>query len=407
MIPGILLLAAAALTVKSDQPLRAGCSPSDPVLATVRAGDRVQIKFALAGDAQACYLVTATVDGKPVDGNLPASALTGLEEFDRQRREARAVGGVQAAEQAPTVPLPAVRSSNPELQHVADLIRRNQPGEALEILQKLLKQNPKDPDLLAASGSAAYRGDNLRLALEYWGASLEARPDAALQRTYESARREASNDKSGEKKFGSRFLLRYDGTAASEDQARTMLSILDEEFARVSFELGCRAEERIVTIVQTRDAYLRSTGAPAWSGGGYDGKIRIPLADRTFAGGEIRRVFAHEIVHACLANIGTWPVWLHEGLAQKLSGGALSPNARQSLKAMAKVGAMPKLDQLGGSWVGKSTEGAAAAYTIALAAAECFYQFHSALGIRNLLNNPEALPRVAVDLDRRLSSGDW
>jgi len=37
-----------------------------------------------------------------------------------------------------------------------------------------------------------------------------------------------------------------------------------------------------------------------------------------------RQVFAHELVHACLANIGSWPAWLHEGLAQKLSGEPVS-----------------------------------------------------------------------------------
>ena len=37
----------------------------------------------------------------------------------------------------------------------------------------------------------------------------------------------------------------------------------------------------------------------------------------------MQRVFAHEVVHSCLANLGSWPPWLHEGLAQKMSGDQL------------------------------------------------------------------------------------
>ena len=55
----ILLLAAELQTVKVDRPLRSGCAESDPVIARLHAGDAVRIKFALAGGAQACYVVSA------------------------------------------------------------------------------------------------------------------------------------------------------------------------------------------------------------------------------------------------------------------------------------------------------------------------------------------------------------
>src|SRR4029077_20356778 len=88
LIP-LLFLAAAAQTVKVDQfPLRSGCAERDPVVARLHAGDPVRIKFSLAGASQPCYVVSATVDGKLVDGNLPADALTGLERFASSRPDA-------------------------------------------------------------------------------------------------------------------------------------------------------------------------------------------------------------------------------------------------------------------------------------------------------------------------------
>lgn len=405
----ILLLAAAAQTVKVDQfPLRSGCSPGDPVVAKLRAGDPVRVKFALAGEAQACFVVSATVDGKMVEGNLPASALTGLDEFERARRAAAPVavppGSPAAAESAPkpAVTAPVVKTSNPEAERAARLIESNRPGEALEILQGLQKRFPKNSALLALSGTAAYKSDDLGAALRYWKESLEIQADPAVEGAYQTALRESRNDQSGEKTFGNRFLLRYDGAVADAATAHAMVAMLDEEFARVSFELGCPAEERIVTIVQSREAYLRSTGAPGWSGGGYDGKIHIPIPDGAQPGAGARRLFAHELVHACLANIGAWPAWLHEGLAQRLSGEPPMPGISAAIAALAKQGKLPKLEGLGRNWGNKDAAEARFAYGMARAAVDLFFEYHAGLGIRNLLRNPEALAGITEDLDKRL-----
>ncbi len=404
----VLLLAAEPLTVKVDQyPLRAGCAESDAIVARLHAGDAVRIKFALAGAAQTCYVVSATVDGKAVEGNLPASALTGLDEFERSRREAAplhvpVLATAPATPAAPPVPDLTVRSTNPEVARAVDLLKRNQPGQALEIVETLLKVSPNDPDLLVLAGMAAYRSDNIRVALLDWRQSLYVRPDPAVERTYQAALRESENDKSSEKKYGSRFLLRYDGAVADPAAAQAMVAILEEEFARVSFQLGCRAEERIVTIVQSRDAYFKSTSAPGWSGGIYDGKIHIPVLDGAQVTPRTRQVFAHELVHACLANLGAWPSWLHEGLAQRLSGETERPGIREAIKALAKEGKLPKLAGLGQTWGSKSTAEAQLAYGMALVAVDLFYQFHSEFGVRNLMKNPQALAGITEDLDRRL-----
>jgi len=400
-----LFLAAAAQTVKVDQfPLRSGCSESAPIVARLRAGDPVEVKFSLAGGARACYVVSAVVDGKPVQGNLPADALTGLDDLDRARREAAPVAApvMTSAPKSAPVPIPSKGSNSPEMDRAIQLLNRNQPDQALEILQKFVPLFPNNADLLALAGTAAYKSDNIRLAIEYWKQSLDIKADPGVEAAYRAALREKQNDKSGEKKFGTRFLLRYDGAVADSDTAGAMMSMLEEEFARISMQLGCRAEERIVTIVQSREAYLQTTGAPEWSGGRYDGKIHIPILDRKQAVGGSRQVFAHEIVHACLANIGSWPSWLHEGLAQRLSGGSLQPGTAEAVRILAKQGQLPKLSALGQGWGRKSAAEARLAYGMSLMAVDLFFQYHSAMGIRNLLNNPEALPRVTEDLDRRL-----
>ncbi len=82
-----------------------------------------------------------------------------------------------------------------------------------------------------------------------------------------------------EKLYGAHIALRYEGEALPVDTARAILAMLDDDYSRISAQLGCNSTERIVAIVQNRDSYLRSTGAAEWSGGQYDGRIHIAWTD--------------------------------------------------------------------------------------------------------------------------------
>ena len=170
--------------------------------------------------------------------------------------------------------------------------------------------------------------------------------------------------------------------------------------------MGCTSDERIVAIVQSRDAYLRSTGAAEWSGGQYDGRIHISWTDGAQLGPQMQRALAHELVHACLTSIPSgstpWPAWLQEGLAQKLSGDTLPATVREQLRQMAQAHAIPKLENLRQDWSRMSTQNALAAYSLALAAADALYDNYASYGIRNILTNPETLPRITADLDAKL-----
>lgn len=356
---GPLLLYLFAVTVKQDPTVvRSGCGDDEPVVAHLAAGTPVEIRFALA-DGSACYKVSAGA----VIGYVAGPDLAGLDEFERQRR------GGQSVSQ---VPGPALRESKP------------------------------NPDALVAAGLAAYRADDLRGALDYWQQSLAQRPNAQLEALYARVERERKADDSGEKLYGYRFQLRYEGATVPADVARTMVSVLDEEFTRISVQLGCNANDRIPVIVQSREEYLRTTGAAEWSGGQYDGRIHIALVEGASIGPETRRVFAHEIVHACLANLGKWPSWLHEGIAQKLSGDVLDDGSRAELDELIRRHEVPKLELLAESWSRMDGAHARVAYHLALAAADALYDGYAAYGIANLLREPERLPQVAAELDRKL-----
>ncbi|MGH9718860.1 MAG: TlpA family protein disulfide reductase [Bryobacteraceae bacterium] len=112
MMFALFLIAAAVQAVKTENaPLRSGCAEQDPVIARLKAGDTVRVKFSLAGQATPCVLVAATVDGKMVDGYLRPDSLAAADELEKLRKEAAPVVGSKprpetapAAKTAPSGP---------------------------------------------------------------------------------------------------------------------------------------------------------------------------------------------------------------------------------------------------------------------------------------------------------------
>src|ERR1700682_4338464 len=88
----------------------------------------------------------------------------GLAHCKRPRRDAAPVSA-SAVTAMPPANIQHPTSNNPVMDRAIQLLQRNQPAEALEILQKFQKLFPNNPELLALCGTAAYKSDNVRLAL--------------------------------------------------------------------------------------------------------------------------------------------------------------------------------------------------------------------------------------------------
>lgn len=404
----------AAVSVKEDSTaLRSGCADDAPVMQQLAAGAPIKLRFALSGEKVPCYKVAVEVGGRQIEGYLPATAIAGLDSFDKGRKEAawvtvnEALNAARNAASIEALKAPeGTRSSLPAsakviLAQADQLIEANQPGKALAMLEPEI-QKRRDPALLSMAGVAAWRADEAKRALEYWRESLDLAPNPDIEKLYHRVEKEQIHDQSGEKLYGVRVVLRYDSDTVPVETARGMVKAVDNTFARVSEQLGCYAEEKIVTIIQSRDAYKKATDAAEWSGGQYDGRIRVPVMSGQQMDARQEQVLAHETTHACLAMLGEWPSWLQEGMAQKLSGETLPPQARAQLAELAKAGQLPKLEALRRGWSGLDTQSARLAYSLALEAVDALYETFGTDGVRNLMRNPERLPAVSAELDKRL-----
>jgi hypothetical protein len=304
-----------------------------------------------------------------------------------------------------------MHSSDPALQRAAEMLNLSRPMAALEILQPAMERHPRDADLLLLAGLAAYRSDQLGAALGYWRRSLDLAPrdrppNDALNAIYRAANREATTDHSSAKLAGEHINLRYPGGAIPDETARSILATMEQDYSRISAQLGCTSNEPIFAILQPREEYLAATSAATWSGGHFDGRIHISWTAGSERGPRMERALAHELVHACLASIPSgavpWPVWLQEGLAQKLSGDSLTLSAREKLRRLAAKHGLPRLEDLRADWFCLPSYDAVAAYNLSLAAVEVLYDKHAAGGVRQILATPEVLTSLTTDLDAEL-----
>ena len=387
---------APAQTVRLDNTeLKKGCEPGDTVIDQIPAGAAIEIRSGIQG----CYFVNVRHQGKVWFGFLPADAIAGIDRVEKERRTAPNIGAGAARLGPPPVATPEDASAN--VTKAVALLGINQPQQALELLEAELKNGKPDAKVLALAGVAAFRADDLAGAVAFLKDSLEMEKDPGLELLYNKVIREFGASRAMKTLIGTKAQLRYRPGVMTETEAHSLLDLIDSEYARISTELGCNTGERLTAIAQNLMDYRKASDAAEWSTGQFDGRIRVAMLEPAI-GEETRRTFSHEIVHACLANIGPWPAWLHEGLAQKLSGQSLSQAAKLHVQESARANVIPKLNNMSQTWSRMSAEHATLAYSAALASVDVFYEKFKELGIRNLLRNPDRLPQIADQLDKFL-----
>ncbi len=196
--------------------------------------------------------------------------------------------------------------------------------------------------------------------------------------------------------------LQYPSANVSPTVAREMLDALDEEYSRVRHELGCVIGSKISVIIVPLGTWEAAGNSP-WSGGSFDGRIQVPMIyERSRVSPRMRQVFAHEIVHACIARFGEFPTWLHEGLAQKLSGEQISADWRRSLRQELAAGRLPGLEKLSGRWGQLNSDQARTAYAYALWAIDLWMEADGGESVRQFLKHPERAEALTDRLNQAL-----
>ena len=232
-------------------------------------------------------------------------------------------------------------------------------------LGRLLILKPDSVDALFFLGLALYESDDRLQAMELWERArilAPGRSDIAEQLT--KARRETAVEASMDRGHSSRFNLTYDPDV-SATTAQTILDVLESAANQIGAELGHFPESRVPVAIYKRSDYTSVTASPDWSGGVYDGTIRLPFGAIRDITPPLRAILFHEYAHVVVFDLtrGNCPVWLNEGIAEVFGRRQFTSPQAVPQQTVA-TGAAADIRALEGSFSGLSAQKAGAAYQL-------------------------------------------
>jgi tetratricopeptide (TPR) repeat protein len=242
-------------------------------------------------------------------------------------------------------------------------------GKQKDAMSRLQQALAVKPGLTPASillGQIAFDEGDVDLAIRTYESALKSAPgDAELTHTLDEWRKETSVHKSFDELRYERFRILFEGHA-ERSLAIQATDVFNSAFFRIARRLGEYPPNTIVAVLYTEQQFRDLTRAPKWSGGQYDGRIRIPVAGASQQPELFEKVLTHELTHAVVAGIAPTgvPAWLNEGLAQHFDG----TDANAAERRMKALGRSIPLKRLEGSFGGLSPADAQVAYDESLLA---------------------------------------
>ena len=265
-----------------------------------------------------------------------------------------------------------------------------QNGEAERLLQRALEIDPGAKDASLLLGELQYRSGRLTAAVATYQAALKLAPNEpklAEKITQWSAEARAES-RYGETR-GVHFRVLFEGPV-DQALARRSVELLEDAYLRIGDAMTFYPSQPIEVVLYTAQQFRDVTRGPAWVGGMYDGRIRVPVKGALQQIDELERVLAHEYVHALIAGVSGrgLPTWVNEGLAVVFEPDGLD-EARRVLATA--TSARPALQDLHGGFTKMSDAQARVAYA------------ESAVAARALLDVRG--PSAVLTLFRDLASG--
>jgi hypothetical protein len=246
-----------------------------------------------------------------------------------------------------------------------DALDEGDAEKAAAAFRQALAEQPRDPTLHFGAGAAEHLLGRDTAAQQFLRKALELEPRltpaslllgqivydqgdvAAAIRTYEEALAHAPRNRSIREKLevwrneakkttytNGPYTIMFEGRV-EEQLAAHATRVLDAAYWRIAKTIGAYPSTPITVILYTEQEFRDVTGAPAWSDGSFDTRIRIPVRGAMRTTARFDRVLVHELAHAMIASLADRgvPAWLHEGLAVNLEPGDVD-GAEQRLMAL-------------------------------------------------------------------------
>jgi len=194
---------------------------------------------------------------------------------------------------------------------------QGQEMEARTALQEAVRLNPKLTAAALLLGDITYRMGDLETAVRTYEAALEVEPNnAQIQGRLESWRKEAALHSRFQQNLSPHFTVLFEGPA-EQRLAAAAVDALEAAYWRIGTALLAYPPTVITVVLYTDEQFRDITRSPAWAGGVFDGKIRVPMRGALKDPRQLEKVLAHEFTHALIKSLAPRgvPTWVDEGLA--------------------------------------------------------------------------------------------
>ena len=194
---------------------------------------------------------------------------------------------------------------------------QGQEMEARTALQEAVRLNPKLTAAALLLGDITYRMGDLETAVRTYEAALEVEPNnAQIQGRLESWRKEAALHSRFQQNLSPHFTVLFEGPA-EQRLAAAAVDALEAAYWRIGTALLAYPPTVITVVLYTDEQFRDITRSPAWAGGVFDGKIRVPMRGALNDPRQLEKVLAHEFTHALVKSLAPRgvPTWVDEGLA--------------------------------------------------------------------------------------------
>lgn len=277
--------------------------------------------------------------------------------------------------------------------------------DALYELEKSMNSGFSSPELYLLTGKAYYDKGEILSAIALWKKGIELYPEnKGLKEMLNKANREANAEDGFKKGSTSHFTAQYEAEK-DETLAETILGLLEEAYSDVNLDLAHYPAGNTIVILYGGKAFKEATQGPDWSGGLYDGKIRLPIGGVKDVSAQLKAVLYHEYSHVVVRSLtkGKFaPTWLNEGIAE-YEGARFAERSMKELTRAAKEGKLIPIKRLEGGFSGLSDKESSLAYLQSYSLTKYIIDRFGFHAVRDILedlgrgNNLETALKKALD----------
>jgi Flp pilus assembly protein TadD len=253
-------------------------------------------------------------------------------------------------------------------------------------LERAVDQGAGDADTYLTLGRLALDRHDQARALELLKHAVAAGADSpGLADTIARLERDAAAEADYHALGSSHFVIKIEGREDTE-AARVVLNALEDAYRRVGARFAYYPLDRLEVVLYPDETFREVTGSPHWSGGIYDGRIKLPIGGLARGNDRLARTVRHEYAHAAIVTLskGKAPVWLNEGLAQVAEETGDEGRTNRLRMAVAD-GSLLGLVDLEGGFTRFDRDQASLAYSEAFFAAKYLLDQKGAYNTRRLL----------------------